>query len=83
MKPKEEKKEIIIPLIKTNNWKTQVLKKTGAGLAEKENKLDSQAVKELIEGIHTFQSRPSILPKNLLKLYVLFIVWACSQQSVL
>ena len=50
VKPKEEEKEIIIPLIKTNNWKTQALNKAGAGLSEKENHLDSQAVKELVEG---------------------------------
>ena len=53
MKPKEEEKEIIIPLIKTNNWKTQVLRKAGTGRAEKENNIDSQAVKELIEGMCT------------------------------
>ena len=44
VKPKEEKKEIIIPLIKTNNWKTAIT-------SEKENQLDSIAVQEIIQGL--------------------------------
>ncbi|XP_052284574.1 G-patch domain and KOW motifs-containing protein-like [Dreissena polymorpha] len=46
-KPKQEKKEIVIPLIKTNNWKTKQLDNS------KHNKsndgLESQAVQELLK----------------------------------
>ncbi|XP_052780310.1 G-patch domain and KOW motifs-containing protein-like [Mya arenaria] len=41
-KPKQEKKEIVIPLIKTNNWKTNHLKAANNGL-------DSQAVQEIMQ----------------------------------
>ena len=49
-KQKEEKKEIVIPLIKTNNWKTQVLSKASGDVPEKASQLDSLAVQEIITG---------------------------------
>ena len=53
LKPKEEKKEIIIPLIKTNNWKTDHAKKAKTDkppAPSDKNGEDSEAIKEIMQG---------------------------------
>ncbi|XP_053376931.1 G-patch domain and KOW motifs-containing protein-like [Mercenaria mercenaria] len=50
LKPKEEKKEIIIPLIKTNNWKTDHVNKTQTDKPPlPTDGVDSQAIKEIMQ----------------------------------
>jgi 16S rRNA C967 or C1407 C5-methylase (RsmB/RsmF family) len=53
LKPKEEKKEIIIPLIKTNNWKTEHAKKAKTDkppTLSDGNGVDAEAIKEIMQG---------------------------------
>jgi len=45
-KPKQEKTEFVIPLIKTNNWKTQKAGKDG----DRRDDLDTQAMEEIMQG---------------------------------
>ena len=50
VKPKEEKKELVIPLIKTNNWRTENDSKTGTDRPRPKEGIESQAVQEILNG---------------------------------